>query len=1281
MAQETILDSLMVNYEETAYGEIGAFGVSKNGKYICVSGERRGVYVMDVLSQKILFPFTLGYKSPVTDIEFSPNDSLIAIGGSNNYIQLRDLYSGAPILTDRLSRYMTMPVVKSVEDMRRGMNWYRDTFNRYRQENRFLYTGKHSAGAIFRSNYTYEYFTPFEVIRFSLSDKAMQEIDSNFTSSRLQVVNEPPIKYYSKAPAPWVLKWIKGGEINKLCYSNDFNYCALVVKNNGKQYYLEIWDVVNRKLIRQKPLASSVDIIFMGNDGQVIGYTTDVGIEATTIHISNLSNGTSRAVFSFSISERIPGYYYDNDRKYLYVYFKTAKTIENEPALNFLFQSLRKNKVLPVDTGNKDSSSLIYAIDTIGNIKTITPEGKVSPDNMMANEKGVYIQSGQFVSNLNTATWQSNAIYTVTDRNAISYLDVKGDSLFTGSPASYRVFNIRTLKQDKFVQLAAAGKIKQNPLSAAVYFQDTLNNLVTVNRNNEVQAMKIPAGKVKLIAQDPQVANLYFTSLSDNLFDRKTHSGLKMLNKATRQLRTINYTPGGEVKDPMGFVTQGLMGNGGQDAATVKYHKTSTVRNSTTDYYVHNFDISPDGQYLAAYINGQTDYDKLAGLLSDLFAKLGNGDSLTAGSELKFIAKLQSLVKEFIPGEIKLWKKATTGWTELPALTYFEGIYHKEPLPIKFSRDSRLLLTVNPANQSELMVWQLDSMKIHTTLSGITGDDLNSIDKTILINEFEISDDNRYVAIAYESNNIEIHDLHNPEGGLVYPAPPEIYTLSKITSLKFTRDNKYLLAGLQNGSMEMYGIESRSTYLKMYFGTKESDYYIPSPRNFYTCGKAAYKKISFALIGKTYPVSQFDFILNRPDFITYYFTHFFHTGRADSLKRMELVNRYAELVKKRVLNYERQPMWAKPELLYMFPPQVDIVNYDYLLKNQFTSGNRILLKLKLSGYDHAITNLQIKVNGSPLHGVRGLPVHTRDTLMEIYVPLDNGKNKIDLFCINEAGREGFRETVVIHCRQQQKIAKKGKLFFVALSINQYEGQLPAMRKSVIDAIALQNKLKEKNNAQKYSAIIVRNFFDKNVTRENIVQLKNELLHTLQPEDNLVVLLQGHGASVSEDGKYYFATVKTWAPGTQLSATTITSDLIEWLVDSLPTRNKLMVINTCASGKIDRDLGNKTPLLFEEMEATFEDLSDNTGTIVISATSANLAIQEGPLSEKNTPLIATLLKAISNNNADIDHDGQIRISELLNYIQNEVQYEKGNLKPKPAFRHNNIDNDFVLISAH
>jgi Ca2+-binding EF-hand superfamily protein len=53
-----------------------------------------------------------------------------------------------------------------------------------------------------------------------------------------------------------------------------------------------------------------------------------------------------------------------------------------------------------------------------------------------------------------------------------------------------------------------------------------------------------------------------------------------------------------------------------------------------------------------------------------------------------------------------------------------------------------------------------------------------------------------------------------------------------------------------------------------------------------------------------------------------------------------------------------------------------------------------------------------------------------------------------------------------------------------------------------------------------------------------------------------------------------------------------------------------------------------------------------------------------------------LKGLTGNNADDDNDGKVTITELLNYIQNEAQYEKGN-NLQPSFKQNNIDNDFII----
>jgi hypothetical protein len=316
-----------------------------------------------------------------------------------------------------------------------------------------------------------------------------------------------------------------------------------------------------------------------------------------------------------------------------------------------------------------------------------------------------------------------------------------------------------------------------------------------------------------------------------------------------------------------------------------------------------------------------------------------------------------------------------------------------------------------------------------------------------------------------------------------------------------------------------------------------------------------------------------------------------------------------------------------------------------------------------------------RINGSPIYGIQGLQIKTRDTILSLTVPLGNGKNKIDLYCTNEVGTESLRESMVIYSKQQSGQAKKGKLYLVAFAIDKYEGALQDMHKSVSDALTLEQVFKGNKNAQLYTDIITKNFFNRAVTKENIINLKKELVATMQPEDNLLMLWQGHASTREKDGKYYFATSSH--SGKDVYANAIPADLIEWLVDSIPTRNKLMIMNTCQSGNLDQNQKYiDQQSLFEEMEETFEDMSDNTGTIVISATSAVLGIHEDVSSKKCTPLIGFILKGLTGNNADDDNDGKITITELLNYIQNEAQYEKGN-NLQPSFKQNNIDNDFII----
>jgi uncharacterized caspase-like protein len=235
-------------------------------------------------------------------------------------------------------------------------------------------------------------------------------------------------------------------------------------------------------------------------------------------------------------------------------------------------------------------------------------------------------------------------------------------------------------------------------------------------------------------------------------------------------------------------------------------------------------------------------------------------------------------------------------------------------------------------------------------------------------------------------------------------------------------------------------------------------------------------------------------------------------------------------------------------------------------------------------------------------------------------------------------------------------------------------------------------------------LVVDSLFGKNCTRANFVSLKEKLRNT-SVDDIVIVHFSGHGL-LDEKGSFYFAThdINFKNP----SENGLEYDLIEELIDGIPARNKLILIDACHSGELDKDgVNNTSPIepiteaaqnalaakgvvmhtiplsetttelvnSFDLMQNYFADVRKGTGAVIISAaTGSGFALEVSDL--KHGVFTYVLLEGLREKKADLNNDGEISVNELREYVFDNV-FEISEGFQKATIRKDNLINDFTI----
>ena len=284
------------------------------------------------------------------------------------------------------------------------------------------------------------------------------------------------------------------------------------------------------------------------------------------------------------------------------------------------------------------------------------------------------------------------------------------------------------------------------------------------------------------------------------------------------------------------------------------------------------------------------------------------------------------------------------------------------------------------------------------------------------------------------------------------------------------------------------------------------------------------------------------------------------------------------------------------------------------------------------------------------------------------------------------------------------IPEEEKLYYIGMGVNQYKNNTSRNLSFAAKDIRDLDTLFRKNSKTVISTI----FIDSTATRKNILDVKQLLLNT-GINDKVVIALSGHGV-LYEKKDFYFGTYDI--DFDKPNEKGLKYEELESLLDDIPARRKLLLIDACHSGEVDlsdtdNSESNKGTLTerkdtikkkgdpdlysenaigldnsFELMKEVFTDLSRSNGAVVISAARGLGYAEEDPI--WNNGAFTLCIKAAFSGNekfqelketADKNGDG-VSINELKDYILTRVPLLTKD-RQKPTTRRENIEVDWKL----
>ncbi len=501
-----------------------------------------------------------------------------------------------------------------------------------------------------------------------------------------------------------------------------------------------------------------------------------------------------------------------------------------------------------------------------------------------------------------------------------------------------------------------------------------------------------------------------------------------------------------------------------------------------------------------------------------------------------------------------------------------------------------------------------------------------------------------------------------------------IYTGKKDMNFYYDFDERYIaLTDELHSTITLLPFETpgKNDRATQWISFGENDYLVHNGSGYFkTTGKS--NRINFSIDKKPLSFSSFDIKYNRPDLLIE------TIGAADSAILAAYRGACQKRMKRSGYNYTGGDIVSLPEAVIL---NKDRIGYAQSLEK---------LTLVIRGLDsiYPLDRFNIWVNEVPVFGQRGISLRGRDLHRfdtTISILLSAGDNMIETAVTNVYGTASYRQPLAVQYRPA--VSPREIIRFAGIGIDRFADSQYNLRYSCKDIRDLSVKLKAKYG----DALFVDTLFNEHVTIEQIKMLRQNLLQT-SVNDKVIIAYSGHGL-LSRDFDYYLSTYAVNFEKPEQNG--LAYEELENLLDSIPARKKLLLIDACHSGEVDKEelvrintvsgslqlkkgirpvaypqtenhVGMKNS--FELMQSLFINVGKNTGATIISAAAGTqFALERGDL--KNGVFTYSILEAMGRYKT-------IKISELKRIVGERVEQLTNGLQ-KPTSRNETIATDWSL----
>jgi len=445
---------------------------------------------------------------------------------------------------------------------------------------------------------------------------------------------------------------------------------------------------------------------------------------------------------------------------------------------------------------------------------------------------------------------------------------------------------------------------------------------------------------------------------------------------------------------------------------------------------------------------------------------------------------------------------------------------------------------------------------------------------------------------------------------------------------------------------------------------------------FYMCTDKSLSKLLYYVTPsmKVIGFEQLDVIYNRPDIIMDSLSKYF------DVEDWGMIEQYRKSWERRI-----NDMGFKVDVLNN--KELSVPTSQFTILKQSDDGT---VELRITAHDskYQLKTFNIYINETPLYGSLGNSIaflNKKDLDTIVKFRLGFGLNKIQATVTNDQGLESYKSAQYFRFDNLDPFFEP-KILYIGIGINEFESSDHNLKYCVKDVEDLKNALSYNN---KIDTVILKN---QNVTKENILAIKELLLKT-DINDKVIIFCSSHGV-LDDSLNFYLAMYDVDFNNPKDRGLSMSE--LESLLDGIPARNKLLLIDACHSGYFDKgDLsflkykkkndGGKSEdeIIFDrfiDYSELFINTRNSTGAYLISAAGKEKAWEGIEIADEkieNGAFTYSILEYLKLHQGSSNMtQKELKVEGLKKYVESRVEFIT-NGQQKPTSKNETFENNWSI----